>query len=230
MEERIFGEAGARVDIEKRLYGRELSFFCFTDGYSIVPMEAVQDYKRARDNDEGKNTGGMGAYSPHPWLDDALVQTIMTQVAEPLIHGVREKYGILYRGILYLGLMLTGGRKQRLFPMFWKSTSAWEIPKPRSSSRGLKPTWSISVRPILSRAIEGYPAFLGTALPALSHRGERAHKGQERLVQRLSGPLQDRRAHCGDRQIDADCLVFHSGTERDAAGSCSPPAGGCCAS
>jgi phosphoribosylamine--glycine ligase len=108
MEERIFGDAGARVDIEERLYGRELSFFCFTDGYSIVPMEAAQDYKRAKENDEGKNTGGMGAYSPHPWLDDSLVQIIMTQVAEPLIHGVREKYGILYRGILYLGLMLTG--------------------------------------------------------------------------------------------------------------------------
>ncbi|HQN18967.1 MAG TPA: phosphoribosylamine--glycine ligase, partial [Syntrophobacteraceae bacterium] len=108
MEERIFGEAGARVDIEKRLYGRELSFFCFTDGYTIVPMEAAQDYKRARDNEEGKNTGGMGAYSPHPWLNEPLVETIMTRVAEPLIHGIREKYGILYRGILYLGLMLTG--------------------------------------------------------------------------------------------------------------------------
>jgi phosphoribosylamine--glycine ligase len=106
MEERVFGDSGNRLDIEKRLYGRELSFFCFTDGYTVVPMVAAQDYKRARDNDEGKNTGGMGSYSPHPWLDDALVQTIMTRVVEPVIHGVREKHGILYRGILYLGLML----------------------------------------------------------------------------------------------------------------------------
>lgn len=106
MEERIFGEAGHRVDIEKRLYGRELSFFCFTDGYTIIPMVAAQDYKRARENDEGKNTGGMGAYSPHPWLDDDLVQNIMSKVAEPLVRGVREKYDIVYRGILYLGLML----------------------------------------------------------------------------------------------------------------------------
>ena len=106
MEERIFGDSGRRVDIEKRLYGRELSFFCFTDGYSVVPMVAAQDYKRAADNDEGKNTGGMGSYSPHPGLDDALIETIMTRVAEPLIHGVREKYGMLYRGVLYAGLML----------------------------------------------------------------------------------------------------------------------------
>jgi phosphoribosylamine---glycine ligase len=108
MEERIFGNAGERVDIEQRLYGRELSFFCFTDGYTLVPMVAAQDYKRAQDKDTGKNTGGMGSYSPHPWLDESLVRKIMSQVAEPLIAGVREKYGFLYRGILYLGLMLTG--------------------------------------------------------------------------------------------------------------------------
>jgi len=106
MEDRIFGESGNRVDIEKRLYGRELSFFCFTDGYTVLPMVAAQDYKRARDNDEGKNTGGMGSYSPHPWLDEALVATIMDRVALPLIHGIRDRYDILYRGILYLGLML----------------------------------------------------------------------------------------------------------------------------
>ncbi|MFP5212074.1 MAG: phosphoribosylamine--glycine ligase [Acidobacteriota bacterium] len=106
MEDRVFGDAGARVDIEKRLYGRELSFFCFTDGYTLIPMVAAQDYKRAKENDEGKNTGGMGSFSPHPWLDEPLVHTIMTRVAEPLIHGIREKHDILYRGILYLGLML----------------------------------------------------------------------------------------------------------------------------
>uniref|UniRef100_A0A832A5A8 Phosphoribosylamine--glycine ligase n=1 Tax=Desulfacinum infernum TaxID=35837 RepID=A0A832A5A8_9BACT len=106
MEARIFGDAGSRVDIEKRLYGRELSFFCFADGYSLVPMVAAQDYKRAYDEDQGKNTGGMGSYSPHPWLDEPLVRTIMDRVAEPLIRGIREKYGILYRGVLYLGLML----------------------------------------------------------------------------------------------------------------------------
>lgn len=106
MEEKMFGDAGDRVDIERRLYGRELSFFCFTDGYTIVPMVAAQDYKRALDNDAGKNTGGMGSYSPHPWLDDKLVEVIMSRVAEPLILGLREKHGILYQGILYLGLML----------------------------------------------------------------------------------------------------------------------------
>jgi phosphoribosylamine--glycine ligase len=69
-------------------------------------MVAAQDYKRARDDDEGKNTGGMGAYSPHPWLTDEMTQIIMDRVVQPLITGFREKTGIVYKGILYAGLML----------------------------------------------------------------------------------------------------------------------------
>jgi phosphoribosylamine--glycine ligase len=106
MEKRIFGDSGNRVEIERRLYGRELSFFCFTDGKSVLPMVAAQDYKRARDDDEGKNTGGMGAYSPHPWLTDEMTQIIMDRVVQPLITGFREKTGIVYKGVLYAGLML----------------------------------------------------------------------------------------------------------------------------
>lgn len=106
MEKAIFGDAGRRIDIEKRLYGRELSFFCFTDGQTVLPMEAAQDYKRARDNDEGNNTGGMGCYSPHPWLNDNLTKIIMEKVAAPTIHGIRDKFGIIYKGVIYFGLML----------------------------------------------------------------------------------------------------------------------------
>jgi phosphoribosylamine--glycine ligase len=106
MERRIFGDSGNKVEVERRLYGRELSFFCFTDGHSVLPMVAAQDYKRARDNDEGKNTGGMGAYSPHPWLTEEMSQRIMNRVIMPLITGFREKTGIVYKGIIYAGLML----------------------------------------------------------------------------------------------------------------------------
>lgn len=106
MEKRIFGDSGRRVEIERRLYGRELSFFCFTDGRSVIPMVAAQDYKRARDNDQGKNTGGMGAYSPHPWLTTEMSRIIMERVVLPLVNGFREKTGIIYKGVLYLGLML----------------------------------------------------------------------------------------------------------------------------
>ena len=106
MEKRIFGDSGNKVEIERRLYGRELSFFCFTDGKSVLPMVAAQDYKRARDDDEGKNTGGMGSYSPHPWLTEEMTKIIMERVVQPLITGFSEKTGIVYKGVLYAGLML----------------------------------------------------------------------------------------------------------------------------
>lgn len=106
MVEKVFGEAGQKVVIEKRLYGIEISYFVFTDGKSLVPMPVSQDYKRAYDNDEGPNTGGMGAYSPHSLEGEKLTRLVYEKVAMPLIRGFSEKEGILYKGILYLGLML----------------------------------------------------------------------------------------------------------------------------
>jgi phosphoribosylamine--glycine ligase len=106
MVEKIFGESGQKVVIEKRLYGIEISYFIFTDGKSIVPMPVAQDYKRAYDNDEGPNTGGMGAYSPHHLEGEKLTRLVCEKVAMPLIRGFSEKEGTLYKGILYLGLML----------------------------------------------------------------------------------------------------------------------------
>lgn len=106
MVEKVFGEAGQKVVLEKRLYGIEISYFVFTDGKSLVPMPVSQDYKRAYDNDEGPNTGGMGAYSPHSLEGEKLTKLVCEKVAMPLIRGFSEKEGILYKGIFYLGLML----------------------------------------------------------------------------------------------------------------------------
>jgi phosphoribosylamine--glycine ligase len=108
MVEKIFGESGQKVVIERRLYGIEVSYFVFTDGKSIVPMPVAQDYKRAYDNDEGLNTGGMGAYSPHSLESEKLTRLVCEKVALPLLKGFAEKENILYKGILYLGLMLVG--------------------------------------------------------------------------------------------------------------------------
>jgi phosphoribosylamine--glycine ligase len=108
MVEKIFGESGQKVVIERRLYGIEISYFIFTDGKSIVPMPVAQDYKRAYDNDEGLNTGGMGAYSPHSLESEKLTRLVCEKVALPLLKGFAEKENILYKGILYLGLMIVG--------------------------------------------------------------------------------------------------------------------------
>jgi phosphoribosylamine--glycine ligase len=108
MVEKIFEEAGQKVVIEKRLYGIEISFFVFTDGEALAPMPVAQDYKRAYDNDEGLNTGGMGAYSPHRLEGEKLTKMVCEQVAMPLIQGFKSKEGVPYKGILYCGLMLVG--------------------------------------------------------------------------------------------------------------------------
>jgi len=108
MVEKMFGDSGLRVVIEKRLFGIEISFFVFTDGEALAPMPVAQDYKRAYDNDEGLNTGGMGSYSPHRLEGDELTKLVCEKVAMPLIKGFREKEGIPYKGILYCGLMLVG--------------------------------------------------------------------------------------------------------------------------
>lgn len=106
MVEKNFGQSGEKIVIEKRLFGTEISFFVFTDGESIAPMPVAQDYKRAFDNDEGLNTGGMGSYSPHRLEGEKLAALVCEKVAKPLIQGFREKEGIPYKGIFYCGLML----------------------------------------------------------------------------------------------------------------------------
>jgi len=106
MVERRFGAAGDRVVIEKRLYGTEASFFCFTDGQVIQPMAWARDYKPAYDNDLGPNTGGMGAYSPNEAIDPRMVDKIMHRIAKPLIEGLAREEGVVYKGVLYIGLML----------------------------------------------------------------------------------------------------------------------------
>jgi len=100
---------GESVVVQKRIYGRELSFFYITDGYTLIPLPVAQDYKRARDGDEGKNTGGMGSYSPHEWEGEKLAKIVTEKIAKPLIDGFREKRGILYQGFFYCGLIFEDG-------------------------------------------------------------------------------------------------------------------------
>lgn len=106
MIERKFGAAGDRVVVEKRLYGTEASFFCFTDGKVIKPMAWARDYKPVYNGDHGPNTGGMGSYSPNNEIDPGMVEKIMDRIALPLVDGLAREEGVIYRGILYIGLML----------------------------------------------------------------------------------------------------------------------------
>lgn len=105
------GEAGARVVIEGFLTGEEASFIVMCDGKNILPMATSQDHKRQLDNDQGPNTGGMGAYSPAPIVSDRLHERIMQEVIYPTIQGM-EKDGITFTGFLYAGLMIDDGNDE----------------------------------------------------------------------------------------------------------------------
>lgn len=105
-KEKSFGEAGHQVVIEEFLAGREVSFQAFVDGESLLPMDSVQDHKRVGDRDTGPNTGGMGAFSPATFLTEALQAQVIEEILKPTLRGLRQR-GILFKGVLYAGLMLT---------------------------------------------------------------------------------------------------------------------------
>jgi phosphoribosylamine---glycine ligase len=100
------GEAGGEVVIEEFLDGEEASFFALCDGSTAIPLITAQDHKRAFDGDEGPNTGGMGAYSPAPNIDDAMSARVMDEIIEPTLRAMKAM-GAPYKGVLYAGLMVT---------------------------------------------------------------------------------------------------------------------------
>jgi phosphoribosylamine--glycine ligase len=106
MVERAFGPAGDQVVIEERISGPELSVLAFCDGRTVVAMPPARDHKRVYDQDQGPNTGGMGAYAPVPGLEPALVEEIKRTVLQPAVDGLAAQ-GAPYVGVLYAGLMLT---------------------------------------------------------------------------------------------------------------------------
>jgi len=105
----IYGEAGKKIVIETFLPGVEASYLAFTDGKSILPMSAAQDHKALLDGDKGPNTGGMGAYTPIPFMSKPLEEEIKHSIMTRTINALRER-NITYKGVLYGGLMLSDGR------------------------------------------------------------------------------------------------------------------------
>ena len=108
MEERVFGESGARVVVEEFLTGPEVSVLCFTDGETILPMASSMDHKRALDGDEGLNTGGMGTVAPNPYYTPEIARECMEKIFRPTVEAMKAE-GRTFRGCLYFGLMLTPG-------------------------------------------------------------------------------------------------------------------------
>ena len=106
MKKKKFGEAGRQVVIEEFLEGEEISILAFCDGKTIMPMVSSQDHKKIFDNDQGPNTGGMGAYSPVPFYPNEFKKTVLEEILKPTVKGLQSE-GREYRGVLYAGLVLT---------------------------------------------------------------------------------------------------------------------------
>ncbi|MCJ7665865.1 MAG: phosphoribosylamine--glycine ligase [Actinobacteria bacterium] len=106
MVDRVFGSSGDRVIIEDFLTGYETSILCLSDGKKIIPMELAQDYKRIFDGDEGKNTGGMGSYSPVPMISSSIYEKALDTIIHPTAAALKKE-NIDYRGILYAGILVS---------------------------------------------------------------------------------------------------------------------------
>ena len=166
---RAFGPAGRRVVIEEGLAGSEVSLLAVCDGSRLAVLPAAQDHKRVGDGDAGPNTGGMGAYSPVPFVDGRLVDEIVEAALEPTLAAL-VKEGIDYRGVLYAGLMLTpaGPRvleynvrfgdpeAQVVLPRLEGDVAAW-LASAAAGDLDVEPAVSAEACVTVVMAAEGYP-------------------------------------------------------------------------
>ena len=197
MKTKVFGSAGDRIVIEKRLSGREMSSFAFTDGTTVVPMATACDYKPVFDNDQGPNTGGMGSYSPpyfyNQKLDKAVNQTILAPAVKAMTQEKRR-----YQGVLYGGLMVTkDGPKALEFNARFGDPEA-QVTLPRLNTDlvdimlavidgnldKIKVEWSDDACVGVVIASAGYPGNYKTGIPIT-----------------------------GMDKLDKDIMVFHAGTK-----------------
>lgn len=106
MEDKAYGDAGDRIVVEDFIEGEEVSIFSLTDGQTILPITSARDHKAVFEGDEGPTTGGMGAYSPSPYIDKERMDQICREILRPTLHALNSE-GIDYRGVLYVSIILT---------------------------------------------------------------------------------------------------------------------------
>ncbi|NYT46084.1 phosphoribosylamine--glycine ligase [Alcaligenaceae bacterium] len=196
------GAAGARVVIEECLLGEEASFIVMCDGQHVLPLATSQDHKRLNDNDEGPNTGGMGAYSPAPVITPALHNRIMREIINPTMAGMTRD-GIPYAGFLYAGLMIGEG------PDATRSLKVLEF----NCRMGDPETQPIMMR-IKSDLTEVFDLAIAGRLDEADIEWDR--RTALGVVMAASGyPAQARTGDVISRLPDNtdECVIFHAGTK-----------------
>lgn len=169
---------GGEVVVEAFLTGQEVSLLVLTDGETAYPLPLAQDYKQALDGDLGPMTGGMGAVAPVPFLDEAALEEVMKTVVTPTLEGLRAE-GLTYRGVLFVGLMLTADgpqvleynvrfgdpETQTVLPLL--ESDLLELLEATAAGRlaGVTPRWSAGAAACVVLAAPGYPGGYPTGLP-----------------------------------------------------------------
>ena len=202
------GDAGARVVIEDFLAGEEASFIVMADGRHVLPLASSQDHKRLRDDDEGPNTGGMGAYSPAPVVTPAVHARIMREVILPTVDGMAAD-GIPYTGFLYAGVMIDGAGKPKVLEF--------------NCRLGDPETQPIMLR-LKTDLVELVAARRQRhARPGRGGVGPARGAGHRARGARAIRTIRRGRADPGPRRVDGqthpDCKVFHAGTALATAGA-----------
>jgi phosphoribosylamine---glycine ligase len=202
LEDGALGEAGRRLVIERRLAGREASVFAITDGTRLAILAAAEDHKALLDGDRGPNTGGMGAVSPAPAVDAALLERVRREVLEPTLRGLAAE-GIAYRGVLFAGLMVApdgtpnmleynvrfGDPEAEVILARWQGPDLGEVLRQAASGRlEATPEFSPRAAVCVVMASAGYP---GTP--------------------RMGDPIEGIPA----AEAAGDVIVFHAGTRQD---------------
>ena len=198
LRDRNFGDAGARVVIEERLFGRECSMMALCDGERFVLLATAEDHKAVLDGDRGPNTGGMGAYSPSPLVDAALTERIAKTIFAPTVAAMAAM-GRPFRGLLYGGLMLTPDRgpmviewncrfgdpeTQAVLPRMEDDLLPWLLHTARGTLPAGSPIWSPGIAVCVVLAAEGYPGKVrsGDEIHGLAEDGQLAGEGEGLVV------------------------------------------------
>ncbi len=198
MQDRIFGNAGAKVVVEEFLEGEEVSVFAFTDGENVSALTAACDYKRLLDGDRGPNTGGMGSYAPPDFWTKEMEAQVRREVMLPAVRGMAQE-GAPYKGILYAGLMVTsaGIRALEFNCRLGDPETQVVLPPMRSD---LAAVMSATVNGGLNKVKVdwGNQSCVGVVIAS------RGYPGDYRRWLEIQGL----------EELDEDILVFHGGTVR----------------
>ena len=200
MTNKSLGEAGARLVIEEFLQGEEASFIVMSDGTHVLPLATSQDHKRLRDNDEGPNTGGMGAYSPAPIVTPKVHARVMREIIQPTINGM-AKDGMPFVGFLYAGLMIDKAGN----PKTVEFNARLGDPETQPIIMRMKS----DLLDLIERALDG------TLNQVEAEWDRRAALGV--VVAAHGYPEEPRKgdAITGVPKPESDCHVFHAGTKLD---------------